>query len=66
MVVSQADLQHLRRSVELARTALENGHGPFGAVLVGANGQTLYEDHNRVTDDDQTLACGDWASCAGP
>ena len=55
MVVSQADLQHLRRSVELARTALENGHGPFGAVLVGAKGQTLYEDHNRVTDNDQTL-----------
>jgi tRNA(Arg) A34 adenosine deaminase TadA len=55
MVVSQVDLQHLRRCVELARTALENGHGPFGAVLVGATGQTLYEDHNRVTDDDQTL-----------
>ncbi len=55
MVVSQADLQYLRRCVELARTALENGHGPFGAVLVGAKGQTLYEDHNRVTDNDQTL-----------
>ena len=55
MVVSQVDLQHLRRCVELARTALENGHGPFGAVLVGAQGQTLYEDHNRVTDYDQTL-----------
>ena len=24
-------------------------------MLVGANGQTLYEDHNRTTDDDQTL-----------
>ena len=55
MVVSHADLVHLRRCVELARTALENGHGPFGAMLVGANGQTLYEDHNRTTDDDQTL-----------
>jgi tRNA(Arg) A34 adenosine deaminase TadA len=55
VVVSQVDLQHLRRCVELARTALENGHGPFGAVLVGAKGQTLYEDHNRVTDYDQTL-----------
>ena len=39
----------------LARTALDNGHGPFGAILIGANGKTLYEDHNRVTDDDQTL-----------
>ena len=55
MVVSQVDLQHLRRCVELARTALDNGHGPFGAILVGADGQTRYEDHKRVTDDDQTL-----------
>jgi tRNA(Arg) A34 adenosine deaminase TadA len=55
VVVSQVDLQHLRRCVELARTALENGHGPFGAVLVGAKGQRLYEDHNRVTDYDPTL-----------
>jgi tRNA(Arg) A34 adenosine deaminase TadA len=55
VVVNDVDLQHLRRCVELARTALEAGHGPFGAVLVGANGRTLYEDHNRVTDRDQTL-----------
>ncbi|MGB7144150.1 nucleoside deaminase, partial [Mycobacterium sp.] len=54
MVVSQVDLEHLRRCVALARTALDNGHGPFGAILIGANGKTLYEDHNRVTDDDQT------------
>jgi tRNA(Arg) A34 adenosine deaminase TadA len=55
VVVNDVDLQHLRRCVELARTALEAGHGPFGAVLVGAHGRTLYEDHNRVTDSDQTL-----------
>jgi tRNA(Arg) A34 adenosine deaminase TadA len=55
VVVSQVDLHHLRRCVELARTALDKGHGPFGAILVGADGQTRYEDHNRVTDDDQTL-----------
>jgi tRNA(Arg) A34 adenosine deaminase TadA len=55
VVVNDVDLQHLRRCVELARTALEAGHGPFGAVLVGARGRTLYEDHNRVTDNDQTL-----------
>ena len=24
-------------------------------MLVGADGRTLYEDHNRTTDDDQTL-----------
>ena len=55
MVSHDVDLQHLRRCVELAGIALKAGHGPFGAMLVGANGQTLYEDHNRVTDDDQTL-----------
>jgi tRNA(Arg) A34 adenosine deaminase TadA len=53
--VSQLDLQRLRRCVELARTALDNGYGPFGAILVGAKGRTLYEDHNRITDDDRTL-----------
>jgi tRNA(Arg) A34 adenosine deaminase TadA len=55
VVVSRVDLEHLRRCVELARTALEAGHGPFGAVLVGADGRTMHQDHNRVTDDDQTL-----------
>jgi len=55
VVSHDVDLQHLRRCVELASIALKAGYGPFGAMLVGANGQTLYEDHNRVTDDDQTL-----------
>jgi len=53
--VSQVDLERLRRCVELARTALDNGHGPFGAILVNAKGRTVYEDHNRITEDDQTL-----------
>jgi len=53
--VSQVDLQRLRRCVELAQTALDNGHAPFGAILVDAKGRTLYEAHNRITDDDQTL-----------
>jgi tRNA(Arg) A34 adenosine deaminase TadA len=55
VVVSQVDVERLRRCVELAGIALDKGHAPFGAMLVGANGQTLYEDHNRTTDDDQTL-----------
>jgi len=53
--VSQVDLQRLRRCVELAHTALDNGHAPFGAILVDHEGRTLHEDHNRTTDDDQTL-----------
>jgi tRNA(Arg) A34 adenosine deaminase TadA len=55
VVSRDIDLQHLRRCSELAGIALKAGHGPFGAMLVGADGQTLYEDHNRVTDNDQTL-----------
>jgi tRNA(Arg) A34 adenosine deaminase TadA len=55
VLVNDVDLQQLRRCVQLARAALEAGHGPFGAVLVGADGQMLYEDHNRVTERDQTL-----------
>ena len=55
MAVSEVDLQRLGRCVELARTALDNGHGPFGATLARADGTIVYEDHNRVTDDDQTL-----------
>jgi tRNA(Arg) A34 adenosine deaminase TadA len=55
VVSRDVDLRHLRRCSELAGIALKAGHGPFGAVLVGADGQTLYEDHNRVTDEDQTL-----------
>ena len=57
MVVSQVDLERLRRCVALARTALDNGHCPFGAILIGANGKTLYEDHNRVTDDELRARC---------
>ena len=55
MDLSQVDLQRLRRCVELAQTALDNGHAPFGAILVDAKGRIVYEDHNRITDDDQTL-----------
>jgi tRNA(Arg) A34 adenosine deaminase TadA len=65
VALSEIDLERLYRCVELARIALDNGHHPFGAILVGANGLTLYEDHNRATDDDQTahpeLAIAQWA-----
>jgi tRNA(Arg) A34 adenosine deaminase TadA len=65
VALSEVDLQHLRRCVELARIALEKGHGPFGAVLVGADGRTFYERHNLTTDEDRTahpeLAIAQWA-----
>jgi tRNA(Arg) A34 adenosine deaminase TadA len=45
--VSDTDLPHLRRCVELATEALEAGDWPFGSVLVGADGAVLAEDRNR-------------------
>jgi len=53
--VTDADLVHLRRCVELAAEAVEAGDHPFGSVLVAANGTVLAEDRNReVTAADPT------------
>lgn len=54
MTFSETDLTHLRRCVELAREALEDGDEPFGSVLVDANGTVRFEDRNRVKDGDET------------
>ena len=48
--VTEADLPHLRRCVELATEAVEAGDFPFGSVLVAANGTVLAEDRNREAD----------------
>ena len=48
------DLRHLRRCLELATEALEDGDEPFGSVLVAADGAVLAEDRNRVAGGDQT------------
>ncbi|KIF71803.1 cytidine deaminase [Streptomyces sp. AcH 505] len=47
--LTDEELAHARRSVELAAEALEGGDEPFGSVLVGADGTVLAEDHNRET-----------------
>ncbi|GAA1781485.1 hypothetical protein GCM10009748_13940 [Agromyces lapidis] len=47
MTISEADLVHLRRAVELAREALAGGDGPFGSVLVDAAGVDRFADRNR-------------------
>ena len=63
--VSDEDLRHLRRAVDLARQGLAAGDEPFGSVLVDAAGQERYADHNRVSGGDQTrhpeLAIALWA-----
>ena len=65
MSIGPVDIGHLRRAVELARLALERGDEPFGSVLVAANGEVLFEDHNHVVALDATqhpeLAIARWA-----
>jgi tRNA(Arg) A34 adenosine deaminase TadA len=52
--VTDADLEHLRRAVELAEVALDAGEEPYGSVLVDGDGTVLREDHNRTSGGDQT------------
>lgn len=42
------DERWLRRAIELARLAREHGNHPFGALVVGADGQVLAEAENTV------------------
>ena len=53
-MLTDVDVAHLRRCVELARTALDAGDQPFGSVLVAADGDILFEDHNHVAAGDRT------------
>ena len=48
------ELGYLRRCIELAREALDDGDEPFGSLLVSANGEVLFADRNRVKDGDAT------------
>lgn len=65
-MITETDLKHLRRCVELAKTALEKGDEPFGSVLVSADGEVLFEDHNHVAGGDHTqhpeFAIARWAA----
>jgi tRNA(Arg) A34 adenosine deaminase TadA len=54
MSLTESDLSHLRRCVELAREGLEDGDEPFGSLLVDASGAVRFEDRNRVKDGDET------------
>lgn len=64
--VTEDDLRHLRRCVELAAEAVAAGDEPFGSVLVGADGVVLHEDRNRVGGGDRTqhpeIALARWAA----
>ncbi len=64
--LTESDLIHLRRCVELARKALDAGDEPFGSLLVDPDGVVLHEDRNRTADGDQTrhpeLELARWAA----
>ena len=54
VAISDEDLTHLRRCVELAGEALAAGDEPFGSLLVDAEGAVRVEDRNRTKDGDAT------------
>jgi tRNA(Arg) A34 adenosine deaminase TadA len=65
VAITDEDVERLARCVQLAREALEDGDEPFGSILVDADGETLFEDRNRVSAGDATqhpeLAIARWA-----
>jgi tRNA(Arg) A34 adenosine deaminase TadA len=66
MSITNTDLVHLRRCIELAREGIEAGDEPFGSVLVDAAGEVRFEDRNRVAGGDETrhpeLEIARWAA----
>ena len=69
-MLTDVDLAHLRRCVELATEGLEAGDEPFGSLLVGPDGAVLFEDRNRVAGGDATqhpeFAIARWAATHVP
>jgi tRNA(Arg) A34 adenosine deaminase TadA len=54
MHLTDTDLAHLRRCVELAREALDTDNDPFGSLLVDSDGVVRFEDRNRTSAGDET------------
>ena len=54
-MLTDTDLEHLRRCVELARQGMTKGNSPFGSLLLGADGRVLFEGHNDTVKGDATL-----------
>ncbi|MFC7677525.1 nucleoside deaminase [Paenibacillus sp. GCM10028914] len=65
-MINDSDMKHLKRCIELARTALEAGDQPFGSILVSESGEVLVEDHNHIAGGDHTqhpeFALARWAA----
>ena len=65
-MISDTDIHHLHRCIELAEMALDEGDQPFGSLLVSGEGEVLFEDHNRISSGDRTrhpeFAIARWAA----
>lgn len=65
-MITETDLKHLKRCVDLAEIALKKGNAPFGSVLVSADGKVVKEDHNHIANGDHTqhpeFALARWAA----
>lgn len=48
--LSEKDVKHLNRCLELAKEALDAGDKPFGSVLVNENNQVIAEARNKVNE----------------
>jgi tRNA(Arg) A34 adenosine deaminase TadA len=70
VAISEQDLVHLRACVALAREAFEAGDGPFGTVLVDADGTVLWTGRNHDGGGDETqhpeLAVAQWSARLAP
>jgi len=70
MTISDVDLRHLQRCVELAREALEAGDQPFGSLLVDSAGVVRREERNLAGAGDETqhpeLALAQWSAALTP
>lgn len=66
IMLTETDIQHLRRTVELAEQALATGSPAFGSLLVGGDGKVLFEDYNQIAGGDRThhpeMAVARWAT----
>ena len=40
--------KYIRKAIEIAQKARDNGNHPFGALLVDENGQIMFEAENTV------------------
>lgn len=64
--ITDHDRVFLKRAVDLARKAADEGSQPFGSVLVDASGEILFEDHNHAVTGDPTqhpeFAIARWAA----